>query len=164
MRVPVELTLFADYHQIHLFDEDSTTDPGEAWTDRAVADQVAVDGDAMAVATAVNVEVSVTVEVLDAPPEDVSASFDHVVEAGLVVPSGHLVVMGCTDYAPAAARIAVPAGPARVRVARSNLEVASLLDVGSDEDPETMERVRLQIWSAASTGTVVLRRWPGRSS
>jgi hypothetical protein len=51
-----ELTLFADYHQIHAFDEGSEADLGDAWTDRAVADHLAVSADAVAVGTAVNVD------------------------------------------------------------------------------------------------------------
>jgi hypothetical protein len=57
--VPAELELFADYHQIHVFDEGSTTDLGEAWTDQAVSDRLAVGLDAAAIGTEVNVNVLV---------------------------------------------------------------------------------------------------------
>jgi hypothetical protein len=43
---------------------------------------------AIAVGTTVNVNVVVTLEVLEAAPEDDSAEFDHVVEGSLQVPSG----------------------------------------------------------------------------
>ena len=102
--ISAELELFADYYQIHLFDDGSVTDLGDAWTEEAVLDHLAVVKDAMAVGITVNVNVAVTVEMLDAAPEDDSAAFDHVVEGSLEVPSGRLVVMGCTDYEPEAAR------------------------------------------------------------
>jgi hypothetical protein len=156
--IPAELTLFADYHQIHLFDEGSTTDLGDAWTEEAVLDQLAVAPDAMAVGTTVNVNVAVTVEVLAAAPADDSAEFDHVVEGSLHVASGRLVVLGCTDYEPEAARFAVPPGPVRVRAARSNLAEAERLGIDSDDDRSTMERLRLQVWPAPEADPVVLKR------
>src|SRR5689334_20602985 len=95
-----ELTLFADYHQICVFDEGSQTDLGDEWTDRAMDDHVAAGPDAVAIGTVVNVDVAVSVELLSGPPADDSADFDHVAEASLRCSSGRLVVMGCTDYEP----------------------------------------------------------------
>ncbi|MGC5018323.1 hypothetical protein [Micromonospora sp. DT47] len=157
--ISTELELFADYYQIHLFDDRSVTDLGDAWTEEAVLDHLAVATDAMAVGTTVNVNVAVTLEVLDAAPADDSAEFDHVAEGSLQVPSGRLVVMGCTDYEPEAARFRVAAGPIRVRVARSNLAEAVRLGIDSDEDSATMERLRLQVWPAPHADPVVIKRW-----
>jgi hypothetical protein len=104
---------------------------------------LAVARDAVAVGTVVNVFVQVAVEISDQPPMNDGSNFDHVVEGSVEVRSGRLVVMGCTDYEPDAVRFAVPAGWLRIRVAKSNLEVAARLGVGSDEDPDTMERNRI---------------------
>ncbi|MFV2099359.1 hypothetical protein ACFHW1_28475 [Micromonospora sp. LOL_014] len=154
-----ELRLFADYHQIHLFDEGSVTDLGDVWTEGAVADQLAVGSDAMAVGTVANMSVSVKVEVLDDPPVNDWAEFDHVVEGSLHVPSGRLVVMGCTDYEPEAARFSVPEW-ARVRVAKSNLDAAISSDLEADpEEPATTEYMRIQVWEAALSSALVLKRW-----
>ena len=158
-----ELTLFADYHQIHLFDEGSSTDLGEAWSGRAVDDQVALGGDAMAVGTVSDMDVLVTVQVLDQPPAIDVADFDHVLEASLQVSSGRLVVMGCTDFEPDAARFDVPAGQVRVRVAKSNMAAADEADIDSD-DPASMERLELQVWPAATAPAVVLKRWAAPDS
>lgn len=154
-----ELTLFADYHQVHLFDEGSSTDLGDAWAGRAVDDQLAVAGDAMAIGTVVNVDVSVKVEIRDQPPADDVADFDHVVEGSLQVSSGRLVVMGCTDFEPEAVRLPVPQGWVRVRVAKSNLAAAYEAGIDSDDDPATMELIAIQIWPAAAAPVVVLKRW-----
>lgn len=156
------MRLFADYYQIHLFDEGSVTDLGEVWTEEAMADQLAVAGDAVAIGTAVNVFVRVAIEVLDRAPADDSADFDHVVEGSVEIRSGRLVVMGCTDFEPDAARFPVPAGWLRVRVAKSNLEVANRLGIDSDEDAATTERIRVQVWPAAPTPLVVLKQWAHR--
>lgn len=157
--VLAELKLFADYHQIAVFDEGSTTDLGEAWTDQAVSDRLAVGLDAVAIGTEVNVNVLVSVEVLTSRPADDDASFDHVIEASLRSDSGRLVVMGCTDYAPEAARFDVPAGWLRLRAAKSNLDQAHALDIDSDEVPQTMERIRIQVWPTEPADAVVVKRW-----
>ncbi|TDC82500.1 hypothetical protein E1193_11675 [Micromonospora sp. KC606] len=157
--ISTELELFADYYQIHLFDDGCVTDLGDAWTEEAVRDRLAVATDAMAVGTSVNVNVAVALQVLKAAPEDDSAEFDHVVEGSLHVTSGRLVVMGCTDYEPEAARFGVAAGPVRVRAARSNLAEAERHGIDSDDDPATMERLRLQVWSAPHADPVVIKRW-----
>ncbi|WP_231398639.1 competence protein ComJ [Longispora fulva] len=153
------MTLFADYHQLHVFDDGSLTDLGDAWTDQAVLDGLAVAGDALAVGTEVNVSVTVTVEVLPGRPSADETVFDHVVEGSVEVRSGRLVVMGCTDFEPDAARFTVPGGWMRVRVARANLAEARRLDIDSDEDPATMERVQLQVWPEAPSDLAVLKRW-----
>ncbi|WP_092543769.1 hypothetical protein [Actinoplanes derwentensis] len=154
-----ELTLFADYHQIHVFDEGSETDLGGEWTGRAVDDRLAVGWDAVAVGTTVDVDVEVSVELLDGPPPDDSVDFDHVAEVSLCCSSGRLVVMGCTDYEPDARRFPVAAGWLRLRVSQSNLDRAHQAGLDSDGDPQTTERLRLQVWSAAAAPVVVSRRW-----
>jgi hypothetical protein len=134
-------------------------DLGDAWTDQAVVDHLAVNHDVVGVGTSVNVDVLVTVEILEGIPVDDSAAFDHVVEGSLLNSSGRLVVMGCTDYEPDAARFTVAPGWLRLRASRSNLEVAYRADITSDESPETIERVRLQIWPAEQGDLVVAKRW-----
>lgn len=154
-----ELTLFADYHQIHLLDEGSSTDLGGAWSERALDDQLAVGGDAMAVGTVADVDVLVAVQIRNRPSVDDVADFDHVVEGSLQMHSGRLVVMGCTDFEPDAARFDVPAGCVRVRVSKSNMATAYEAGINSDDDPAAMERLTVQIWPAAAAPTVVLKRW-----
>lgn len=157
--VTLELRLFADYHQIHLFDEGSQADVADAWTEEAVADNIAVAGDAIAVGTAVNGFVAVRVELLDQPPVPDTGDFDHVVEGSMQVRSGRLVVMGCTECEPEATRFDVPTGWLRMRASRSNLAVATRLGVESSEDPATTEQLRIQVWPAPQQPTVVVKRW-----
>jgi hypothetical protein len=154
-----ELTLFADHHQIHVFDEGSQTDLGDAWTAQATADQLAAGTDAVAIGTAVDVDVAVSVEVLDRRPADDHIDVDHVVEAGLRCSSGRLVVMGCTDYEPDARRFPVPAGWLRMRVSRSNLYRAYRAGIDSDDSPLTTERLLLRVWPEAPAPVVVVKRW-----
>ena len=49
--ISTELELFADYYQVLLLDDGAVSDLGDAWTEEAVLDNLAVDTDAMAVGT-----------------------------------------------------------------------------------------------------------------
>ncbi|WP_406503794.1 hypothetical protein [Streptomyces sp. NBC_01602] len=159
MTTTAELTLFADYFQIHVSDADSGGDLSDAWTDQAVADHLAVAQGALGIGTAVNVNVSVTVFILPQEPSDDSSEFDHVVEASLDVSLGRLMVLGCTDYAPDAATFEVPSGWNRVRVSRSNLARAAQADIDSDESPETTEKMRIQVWPAPESAAKIIKQW-----
>ncbi|WP_045747551.1 MULTISPECIES: hypothetical protein, partial [Actinoplanes] len=61
-----ESTLFADYHQIQVFDEGSQTDLSGEWSDQAMVDRLVVEPDAVGIRTVVNVDVAVGVEALAA--------------------------------------------------------------------------------------------------
>lgn len=154
-----ELRLFADYFQIHVLDEGSETDFGDLWTSQTVRDGLAVGPDAVAIGTAVNVFVRVSVDLLSSPPASDEAGFDDVTEASLKSESGRLVVMGCTDHEPDAARFEVTPGWLRLRASRSNLDTARALDIDSAKTPETMEKVRIQVWPAAHADVTVVKRW-----
>ncbi|MFF4324518.1 hypothetical protein [Streptomyces sp. NPDC001568] len=152
------LEVFADYFQIHVLDENSEGDFGDVWNVQTHRDGLGVVEDALAIGTAANDTVAVTVHVLTGRPVDDSDDFDHVVEAGFHVPSGWLVVMGCTDSLDDAARFDVPAGWTRARVSRRNLAAATRW-LESDEEPEATEELRLQTWPAPFSAPHIVKRW-----
>ncbi|MFB6511822.1 hypothetical protein ACFCW4_27205 [Streptomyces virginiae] len=156
------LELFADYFQIHVLDdvsEATETGIGDVWTDQAVLDGLGVTEHALAIGTAVNVTVDVTIDLLTGRPDDDSDDFDHVVEASLNLASGRMVVLGCTDYGPDAARFDMPAGWPRVRTSRRNLEAAAFPDPDCEDEPEDMEEIRLQAWPAPYALPDIIKRW-----
>ncbi|MGW9129367.1 hypothetical protein [Streptomyces sp. NPDC055681] len=106
-----------------------------------------------------NVNVSGTVFILPQEPSDDSSEFDHVVEAGLDVSLGRLMVLGCMDYAPDAAAFEVPSGWNRVRVSRGNLARAAQVDIDSDESPGTTEKMRIQVWPAPESPAKIIKWW-----
>ncbi|MEU0657405.1 hypothetical protein ABZ485_35035, partial [Streptomyces albogriseolus] len=77
----------------------------------------------------------------------------------LSVSLGRLTVLGCTDYAPDAAVFEVPPGWNRVRVSRSDVARATQADIDSDESPEAIEKIRIQVWPAAELPARVVKRW-----
>jgi hypothetical protein len=152
--VPTHLTLFADYFQIHLQDEQCESELSEAWTEQACLDGLAVAHSILGIGTAVNWDVGVEVALLASEPQDDSPAYDHVVEASIQVASGRLVVMGCTDYLPDAPRFDVQAGWNRIRASRSNLAAAI---TASNEEP--VENVRLQVWPGPESDPRIIKRW-----
>ncbi|MFD7731987.1 hypothetical protein ACFV6F_16570 [Kitasatospora phosalacinea] len=79
----------------------------------------------------------------------------------LLVPSGRVAVLGCTDHLPEADHFEVPPGLVRVRVSRANLAAAAAADPGAEDfDEQALERVRIRLWPvSADEGPRVVKRW-----
>ncbi|KIQ05695.1 MULTISPECIES: hypothetical protein [Pseudomonas] len=146
------LKLFADYHQFYLQDEVTEGDLSQSWGTEAVERMLAVADGVVGVGTLRNMEVSVTLEFLDAEPTVEPASFDHIAEASLVVRSGTLVIAGCTDYFPDAARFALAAGNYRVRLSISGF------DTLSEDGLDGEDHYLVQLWQAPLIEPVVLKQ------
>lgn len=128
-----ELRLFADYHQIHLTDDDPQyADFSSAWSEESVARALAVIPHGLAVGTARDMEVPVTVVFCNAHPAIDRGDFDRLNEAEIEIATGRLVVMGCTDYLPDAARLACEPGKYSALIGYKNLE--SLSEDGLEGD------------------------------
>jgi hypothetical protein len=111
-----KFTLFADYFQFYLQDDDRTAGvDGDAWTPEAMTARVANGDRFVAIGAARNLDVPVIITMVNSSPE-IDAGASHVVEADLVVSTGRVVVAGCTDEFERAARIPVEVGRYRVRV------------------------------------------------
>ena len=143
--------LFADYYQFYLQDERAPGDLGDAWTDAAVDQLLAVKPGVIGVGTVRNTGVPVEVEVLHAAPSDDLTGWDRVNECSLEVPSGRIVVAGSTDYFPDAARIEVAPGSYRARVYYAGL------DTVSPDGLEGHDRYRIALWPGTTGPTVSLK-------
>ena len=120
-----ELTLFADYFQFYIQDEAANGDLSDAWNKETTERLLALAPGTVGIGTVRNMDVPVTVEILEHAPDDDSSEWDHVVEASLDVESGRIVIAGCTDYVPDAKRIEVAPGSYRVRVSYGALDTLS---------------------------------------
>jgi len=103
-------SIFADYFQFIVMDENSEDDFSTIWNDEALRRMLAVGSSAICPGTLRNVEVAVEIMLETERPDIGLAEFDHVAEATFVCPSGTLVVMSCTGYLPEAPRIHVEPG------------------------------------------------------
>lgn len=143
--------LFADYFQLYLEDEGERAEPDIDW-DAAVARMLAAGDGFVMIGTVRNMTVPLTIEILDTEPATDPDAFDHVAECSLAVRSGEIVVSGCTDYRPDAARIAVAPGDYRVRVSYGDLNSLS------EDGLEGRDHYRAQLWPAPSAELRVLKQ------
>jgi hypothetical protein len=145
-------TLFADYFQFYLQDEEADGDLSDAWTEQAVNDLLAVAPGTIGVGTVRNMDVRVEVEIgVSEPLADID-EWDHVAECNIEVPSGRIVIAGCTDYLREASRIEVQPGSYRARVHYGNLK--SLSEDGLDGD----DHYRIVLWLSEVQGVRVIKR------
>ena len=153
LRMPsYNYTLFADYHQFYLQDEAANGDLSDSWTEQAVNDLLAVAHGTIGVGTVRNMYVPVEVEIRDSEPVGDLDEWDHVTECGIEIPSGKIVVAGCSDYFPDAARIPVKAGDYRARIYYGNLE--SLSENGLEGD----DHYKVVLWPSEDMSVRVVKR------
>jgi hypothetical protein len=142
-------TLFADYHQFYLQDEEADGDLSDSWNEQ---DLLAVAPGTIGVGAVRDMDVPVEVEIRDSEPVDDLAEWDHVMECGIEVPSGRIVVAGCTDYFPDAARIPVKPGKYRARIYYGDLE--SLSEDGLEGD----DHYKVVLWPSEDMSVRVVKR------
>jgi len=118
--------IFADYHQFYLQDDDmSHGDLSEAWTEDATDRLLAVAPHVIGIGTVRNMTVPVSVAVHESRPTIKEDEWDHVTTASLRIDTGRIVVAGCTDYFPDAARIEVAPGMYEAIVCYAKLDALS---------------------------------------
>src|SRR4051794_39956223 len=145
------LQLFADYHQFYLQDEQATGDLSDAWTDEAVNHLLALAPGVIGVGTVCNTDVPVEVEVVAAAPRDDPTAWDRINECSINVPSGRIVIAGCTDYFPNAARLEVVPGAYRARIYYAGLNTLS------EDGLEGRDRYRIVLWPAPIASIVSIK-------
>lgn len=120
------LTLFADYHQFYIQDDDiEYGDLSDAWTAEATDRLLAVAERVIGVGTVRDADVPVHISIADQLPALVPAEWDRINRATFYCETGRLVLAGCTDYFPDAERIPVAPGTYDVLVGYKNLGTVS---------------------------------------
>ncbi len=145
--------IFADYFQFVLMDEGCEDDFGSVWTEEALERMLAVGETSVCLGTLRNVNVPVELHVHGAEPSVDPAGYDHAVLASLQVPSGRLVVMGCTDYLPEAPRVELRAGSYQLLYLAAGVE-----SITYESDPAD-DRYIVHLWPGSPREPVLLRHW-----
>lgn len=146
-------SIFADYFQFIVQDENSEDDFGSMWTEEALDHMVAVGATAVCPGTLRNVVVPVEVHVLDVEPAALLDEYDHVMEGAFSLPTGRLVVMGCTAYFPDAPRFEI--APGRYRF----LYLVSGVHTITAEWEPAEDMYCLYIWPGQARTTRLLKHW-----
>src|ERR1700722_14428404 len=104
-----QLYLFADYFQIYLQDEQAAEewDVPDDWGYQLTSKMIGIAPGTVTIGTVRNMKVPVEIQLLTSRPSDDLAVGDHIPEASLAIPSGKLVILGCSDYLPDATRIPI---------------------------------------------------------
>ncbi len=145
--------IFADYHQFYLMDDEVQPLIPEDVTGEDCRLRIKVAPHIMVVYPARNMEVPVTIEVHDAEPSTDLAAWDHVAECSLEVPSGRIVIAGCTDYLPDCARLLVVPGTYRAQVQYGGL--GSLSEDGLAGD----DHYRISLWPAPYKEVQIIKQY-----
>jgi hypothetical protein len=110
MELHRKFELFADYFQLLLVDASPESEAPTIWSKEAVAQMLAFGRNSVSLGTLRNVVVPFELSVTSSEPQIDASEFDHVATGSLSIPSGELIVMGCTDALADAARIQIPPG------------------------------------------------------
>lgn len=155
MRTVHTFTVFADYFQFIVQDENSNDNFAEIWTPAALAAQTAFGRSAVCPGTLRNVDVPVEVIVTGSDPELNLDEVDHAVEGSIEVPTGRVVVMGCTQYFPDAPRFEIEPGTYRL--------LAVMQGTGSikNEWDPAEDKYLVYLWPGAARQPRLLKHWNG---
>jgi hypothetical protein len=154
-----EFELFPDYYQFYLQDEQTTDGLADSWTDQACTDLFAIALGTIGISTVSHMyDVPVTVEIHTSAPDYDLDLWDHVIECNLDIPSGKIVVAGCTDYFPDAERISVSPGMHQVRVFYGELASSRSRDQYKPDSPKGNDRYKVALWSGESIDPQVIKR------
>lgn len=153
-----QLTIYADYHQFYVMDSsaplDATGNP-DFWAREAFRRMLADGRGLFGVSTESVGDVPVTLHVDRGAPALDLAAWDHVVEVGLELSTGTLIVCGCLQPREEGLHLQLPAGSYTARVCAAGLDTV----VNEEGD----DRYSVFLWPAAADGVRVLKQWSGRS-
>ncbi len=155
MTYRADLTVFADYFQFYLEDGhrdyDELTEGWCDWTPQNLANRVIAVPGLLNIATARNMRVPVHVELCASEPETDVDQWDHIVETGINIQSGTLVIteMGTDDLI-----VKVSPGYYRVRICFAGLDTLSA------DGLEGEDTYRIALWPGSPIELAVVKRAP----
>lgn len=149
-------SIFADYHQFYLWDRDASPEAPTDYTDTDIERRIKAAPNVVVIQPERNMDVPVTLEVVATEPETDFDQWDHVAEASLELPSGHLEIHECTGGS--IDRIDLSPGTYRVRA------YFGALGELSEDGLEGQDHYRLVLWPAVFAPVGVLKQFPGRNA
>lgn len=146
-----QFSLFADYFQFYVEDENLEGTTEHIWdNEKATKLGLAIGKGIIAVGTERNFTVPFTFEIHDSEPDDDFSIWDKIYECSVNVPSGILVILGCTDYRPDAGRVKVSPQCYRARIYYGALDSVKEFDKGDDH-------YKMTLWAAPFAEMKVLK-------
>jgi hypothetical protein len=146
-----KIEIFADYHQFYLWDREMTSTAPEDYTDEDVARRIKTGPHVVVIQPERDMTVPVEIEIHDAEPECRSEGWDHIAEASLYLPTGHLQVHECTGGPVADLKVA----PGWYRVRSLHGGLGTLDESGLDGG----DYYKVALWLAAPAEVTVVKQW-----
>ncbi|WP_417369412.1 hypothetical protein [Flavobacterium beibuense] len=149
---------YTEYHQFYLEDKEAKGDTGSPnfWTDEAFEARFATEQGIIAVGTYCYGNVKGEITVLQNPVKDIDYSlYDHVVEGGIDISSGELLIMDCPTST-VELTIKVTPGKYRVRVYGSNFKSVAETDLANESDNDYY---KIEIWPDDDMERKVLKQF-----
>jgi hypothetical protein len=143
--------LFADYFQFYVEDVNPEDTTEHIWDDKKTIEiGLALGKGIIAVGTERNFTVPFSLEIHDSEPEDDFSAWDKINECSIDIPSGIIVISGCTDYRPDSARVQVNPGLYRARIYYGGLDTITDFDKGEDH-------YKMVLWMAPYSSLRILK-------
>jgi len=143
---------YGDYFQFYIQDEKSESSLAESWTKESSQIGLAINQDLIGVGTARNNTVPVMLKIHDSEPDNNFDNWDKVYECSIDISSGCLVIAGCTDYFPTAARVQVQPHCYRARIYYGGLKTVV------DEFGEGEDHYKVVLWPAPPDELKILKQ------
>ena len=147
------LDFYTSHNQFYIQDGHSSgeTDSNTFWTESAYNDRLAVEEGILGVGTECYGPVKGEIIILDKENKDfVIDAYDHIVEAGLKIPSGIIQVIDCPTST-VSITINIEPGSYKARIYSSNLVSVN----GDDGD----DFYKIEIWPSLEMDRIVLKRY-----
>lgn len=160
MKTVHELIVFADNFQFQVQDKKEDCDFPESWNDQLLTQLFVIGDRILGVGTVRDLDVEVTIEVYSEPMDEKMlitdpdcADYDHVAQCNIDIPSGELLVSGCTESFDQSNTIKLPAGQYGVRLYWSNLD--STDEIGFEGD----DHYRIELWPDTYLEERIIKMW-----
>jgi hypothetical protein len=160
MKTVHELIVFADNFQIQIQDLKEESDFPESWNDALLTQLYVVGDSVLGLGTVRDLDVELTIEVNSDRMDDKEiytdpdcSDYDHVVQCNIEVPSGELLISGCTESFDEASKITVPPGSYGLRIFWSNLD--STDDLGFEGD----DHYKIEMWPNTYFEERIIKVW-----
>lgn len=153
-----KFNFYTQYNQFYIEDKEQKIeiDQSNFWSDEAFSDGLALGHGIISVKTRSYGNIKGEIEILDKPIENINYElYDHIVEAGINIPSGELQILDCPN-SHLELSMNLPPGKYRVRVYGSNFKSVKETDLENDTDNDFY---KIEIWMSDDMSRKVLKQY-----
>jgi hypothetical protein len=148
--------IFADYHLVFIQDEtvlENGLDISDSITDQTCKDMVALEMGTICIMPVRNMTVPIEIEIIDESPSYKLDGWDQVVDCGIDIPSGKVVIYGATDDTSKSPRVALAPGNYKARIYYGGLHTLN------PSGTEGADHYKIVLWPGKSTEVQFIKKY-----